>query len=158
MHERNKDNLTWCLENEKRLKRVKPDPQRAQDHIQKAKHNLKAIMHNIAGGFTDWAVAQAYYAMYHALLAILVKNGYESKNHACTIAAAEQLIKEKKTVMTLDDLAVIMTAEQYAPEEAKGLREKFQYGIETEVNEALLERLIKNAKSIVEKAEISLQE
>jgi len=41
------------------------------------KHNLRAADYNIKGGFSDWGVSQSYYAMYHSLLAVLFKLGYE---------------------------------------------------------------------------------
>lgn len=44
------------------------------------------------------------------------------------------------------------------PKDAKSLREEFQYGTETKVNEELLKNLVENAKKIVEKVEITLSE
>lgn len=153
-----KTKLDWCLLKETRLKRILPSPVRAREHIDKAKHNLLAVDYNIKGGFTDWAVSQAYYAMYHALLAILFKHGYESQNHECTITAVEYLIKTKKVKLELADIAFIRTAEQMKPQDAKALREEFQYGAKTDVNKEILGFLIKKAKEIVEKIELVLQE
>lgn len=79
-----------------------PNPARSREHIEKAKHNLLAADYNVKGGFSDWAVSQAYYAMYHALLAILFKHGYESQNHECTITAVEYLIKIKKVKLGIE--------------------------------------------------------
>ena len=56
-------------------------------------HNLRAADYNIKGDFSDWGVSQSYYSMYHSLLAVLFKLGYESKNHECTINAVEYLIE-----------------------------------------------------------------
>lgn len=88
--------LEWCLQKETRMKIIQPNQKLSIQHIEKAKHNLLAMNYNIKGGFSDWAVSQSYYAMYHALLAILFKKGYESKNHECTINAIEFLINKKK--------------------------------------------------------------
>ncbi|MBS3124217.1 HEPN domain-containing protein [Candidatus Woesearchaeota archaeon] len=100
--------------------------------------------------------SQAYYAMYHGLLAILYKFGYESKNHECTISTVEYLIEIKKIELDLMDVAFIRTTEQMKPKDAKSLREEFQYGTKTDVNKELLNNLVMGAKEIVEKIEIVL--
>ena len=96
--------------------------------------------------------------MYHALLAILFKRGYESKNHECTINAVEYLIEEGKINLDLKDIAFIRTTEQMTSKDAKSLREEFQYGTETTVNEKILKELLGNTKRIVEKIESALNE
>jgi len=150
------EKLDWCLESEKRMKRVVPNIKLSKDHIDKAKHNLKAADFNIQGGFSDWAVSQLYYSMYHSLLAILFMKGYESKNHECTINTIEYLIEKGEISLELRDIAFIRTTEQMTQKDAKSLREEFQYGTETEVNKELLNELIRRSKDIVEKVEIIL--
>ncbi len=157
-NKQNKSRLSWCLENEKRLRIIPPSSAKAREHIEKAKHNLLAADYNIQGGFDDWAVSQAYYAMYHVLLSILYKHGYESRNHECTITAVESLIKTNKIKFDTADIMFIRTAEQMKTQDAKSLREEFQYGAKTDVNKELLMNLLKRAKEIVEKVEILLEE
>ena len=152
--QRNK--LDWCLSNESRLRKIPPNNLRSKEHIEKAKHNLLASDYNVKGGFNDWAVSQAYYAMYHGLLAILYKFGYESKNHECTISAVEHLIETKKIQLDIKDIAFIRTTEQMKMQDAKSLREEFQYGTKTDVNKEILNSLIRKSKEIVEKIEIVL--
>jgi uncharacterized protein (UPF0332 family) len=153
-----KQKLDWCLARETRMKRIKPNDKLSDEHINKAKHNLRAADYNIKGGFSDWGVSQSYYSMYHSLLAVLFKLGYESKNHECTISAVEYLIEEGKIDLDLKDIAFIRTTEQMTSKDAKSLREEFQYGTETTVNEKLLRELLENAKRVVEKIEIALGE
>lgn len=152
-----KSKLGWCLEKESRMKAIKPSDKISKEHIEKAKHNLKAMNYNIQGGFEDWAVSQAYYAMYHSLLAVLFKKGYESRNHECTINTIECLIEQKQINLDMKDIAFIRTTQQMTKKDAKSLREEFQYGTQTSVNKILLQELVKNAKDIVEKVEIALQ-
>ena len=152
------EKLNWCLARESRMKKIKPNDKLSEEHINKAKHNLKAADYNIQGGFSDWGVSQSYYAMYHSLLSILFKMGYESKNHECTINAVEYLIEKGKINLDLKDIAFIRTTEQMTSKDAKSLREEFQYGTKTTVNERLLKDLLDNAKKIVEKIEIALNE
>ena len=153
---KHKSVLDWCLSDADRLKKIFPNGKKAKEHIEKAKHNLLAADYNIKGGFEDWAVSQCYYAMYHGLLAVLYKYGFESKNHSCTISAVEYLIKNKKVDLDVLDIAFIRTAEQMKVKDAKSLREEFQYGTKTDVNKELLENLIKKAREIVEKIEVIL--
>lgn len=37
-----RDKLSWCLKDEKRMRKIKPNENLSKEHIQKAKHNLKA--------------------------------------------------------------------------------------------------------------------
>ena len=148
--------LKWCLGSEKRMKKIAPNSKLSKGHIEKAKHNLKAADFNIQGGFSDWAVSQLYYAMYHSLLAVLFQKGFESKNHECTINTIKYLIEKKEIGLDKEDIAFIRTTEQITQKDAKSLREEFQYGTKTEVNKILLDELIKKSKEIVEKIEVIL--
>jgi uncharacterized protein (UPF0332 family) len=153
-----KDKLSWCLKNEKRMRKINPNDKLSKEHIQKAKHNIKAADYNFQGHFDDWAVSQSYYAMYHALLAILFKKGFESKNHECTISTVEFLIEAKEISLSMEDLSFIRTTEQMTTKDAKSLREEFQYGTKTDVNKVLLTELLQKSKAIVEKIEAMLGE
>lgn len=68
------------------------------------------------------------------------------------------MIEEGKIHLGLKDIAFIRTTERMTSKDAKSLREEFQYGTETTVNEKLLKELIENAKNVVEKIEIALSE
>ena len=94
--------------------------------------------------------------MYHGLLAILYHFGYESKNHECTISAVEYLIEIKSIQLDIKDIAFIRTTEQMKMQDAKSLREEFQYGTKTDINKEILNSLIKKSKEIVEKIEVAL--
>ncbi len=151
-----KSKLDWCIKNEL-IKKISPNDKISKEHIEKAKHNLRAAEHCLKG-FGDWVVSQCYYTMYHSLLAILFKKGYESRNHECTINAVDYLIETKEIIFDKEDISYIRTAEQMTPKDAKSLREEFQYGTKTKVNEILLNELLKKSKEIVEKVEILLNE
>ncbi len=153
-----KTKVDWCLSNEDRMRRIPPNTIISKEHIAKAKHNLLAADYNMNGGFNDWAISQAYYAMYHSLLAILYKHGFESKNHECTISTVEFLIRAKKVNLNIGDIAFIRTTEQMKMQDAKSLREEFQYGTKTDINKEILINLIRKAKELVEKTEITLND
>ena len=94
------------------------------------------------------------YATYHGLLSLLYKFGFESKNHECTFEAIKYLIESKKINLELKDIAFIKTTEQINAQDAKSLREEFQYGTKTDVNNEIINELAKRAKEIVEKIEL----
>lgn len=156
--QKNKSKLDWCLKDEKRMKRILPNEKLSREHLDKAKHNLKAADFNLGGGFDDWVVSQLYYAIYHSLLEILFKKGFESKNHECTINTIEYLAEKGEIDLSLEDIAFVRTTEQMTSKDAKSLREEFQYGTKTEVNKILLDELNRKSKELVEKVEVILNE
>ena len=151
----------WCLRQTKGggrgLKKVEPDLTLTNNHIKKALHNLRAVDYNIQGGFKDWAVSAAFYAMYHSLLAILAKFGYESKNQECTVAGVEHFIKEDMIKLDKRFINMFKRTSSMMPKDVKMLREEFQYGTETEVDKNLLDRLKNNAKEFVEATQVALE-
>jgi|SRR3989338_375696 len=98
--------VDWCLEKAKKelqlserhrgLVKVKPNLDNARNHITKAEHNLAAISYFSEGGFSDWSMSAAFYSLYHCLLAIAQKFGYESGNQECTITLIKWLKENKK--------------------------------------------------------------
>ena len=63
----------------------------AKEHIEKAKHNLLAADYNVKGNFNDWAVSQAYYAMYHKATSLFYLAGIKCENHTATILLLKDL-------------------------------------------------------------------
>lgn len=150
--------LKWCLNKAEKegkehrgLKKVQPDMEKANEYIKKAIHNLNVMQYLMKGGFVDWAVSACFYTMYHCLLAILAKHGYESRNQECTFAAVEVLIKEKKAGISLEQLKMIASFdEKSTSEEIIKLREKFQYGTETVLDSTIVKKLVDEAKEFIE--------
>jgi len=150
--------IKWCLdkgkiesEKHKGLKKVSPDKLRADKHIEKAEHYLDATLYLKEGEYTDIAVSTVFYSMYHCLLALLAKHGYESRNQKCTFACVEDLIT--KGVINLDIAWVKKIAdydESNSSEDIITLREEFQYGTETNVNTEKLNSIIEEAKKFRE--------
>jgi len=82
--------------------------------------------------------------MYHCLLAILAKFGYERRNQECTFAAVAYLIQEKK--LDLDEKWIAaMRTEHEGENELVSLREKFQYSASTRMEPDRIIALIKQA-------------
>ena len=133
--------LRYCInkaknegEKHRGIRVIEPDLARAGRHIEKAKHNVKAMLYLIKGNFLDWAVNASFYSMYHCCLAILAKFGYESRNQDCTFAAIETLIEEKKVSLPLEKLRRISLPDRgntLDTDEVIELREDAQYSTET---------------------------
>lgn len=148
--------MKWCFdrgeEGEKHsgLKEVEPSVEIAREHIDKAKHYLDATLY-LRKKFSDVAVTQAFYVIYHCLLAILAKHGYESRNQRCTFAAIEFLIEEGKIDLDIEKIRKIATydTKKAREEEVIALREEFQYGVETKVEKDKLDILIDDAKEYI---------
>ena len=110
------------------------------------------------GGYVDWAVSAGFYAMYHCLLAILAKNGYESRNQECTFAAIEILIREGKSETSLESLKKIASFDGRAKtQEIIKLREEFQYGTETILATGRIKEIIDEAKELIETTKMDLK-
>lgn len=140
------------------INKIDVDRIKIEGHIIKAKHYLKAMSYNIMGGFSDVAVSNAFYAMYHSLLALLLKLGYEAKNQECAINAVQYFIENKKIKLDIKYIDIIRRTSENKPKDAKTLREEFQYGIEISVNKDILNLVKNNAIDFVETIEKTLKE
>jgi uncharacterized protein (UPF0332 family) len=166
-----KNKVEWCLRKAERelkesykhrgLVKVKPDLEKANDFIIKAEHYLKATEYLKKGNFSDISASTVFYAMYHCLLAIAAKFGYESENQECTFAVINNLIEdgkidfEKKLLDKISSLEVNETDEKTIVE----VREKYQYGTELNMeDEDLYFQLVELAKTILSKAKVIIME
>lgn len=149
--------MQWCLkkgeegEKHRGLKVMAPNKKHAKEHVEKAQRYLKVTEYLKSGNYPDIAVIQAFYAMYHSLLAILSNFGYESRNQKCTFACVEYLIEKNK--INLDRIWIRKIA-TYHPEgnqeDIISLREEFQYGRTTDFNAAKLDKIIVDAKELID--------
>ena len=89
-------------ERHKGLRKIEPSEERIIGHISKAMHNYKAMIFFQRNGFSDWSASAAFYCLYHSLLALIAKEGYESRNQSCTFALVEQMIENGKVSLTKD--------------------------------------------------------
>src|SRR3989338_1627219 len=125
-----------------------PDLTAASAHINKAEHNLNALLYLENGGFSDWSVSAGFYCVYHCFLAILAKEGYESRNQECTLAAIEHLIEINKIKIDQKFVYALMQYDERKHTESTiiELRESLQYGAGTQANVNDLSKLKKLCK------------
>ena len=153
----------WCLKQGKKgrkhkgLKKIEPDFNEAEKQIKKALSDLSTMQYLYEGNKTDWVSSAAFYAMYHSLLAILYKLGYESRNQECTMNAIEYFIKKGK--LKIDENYIKMVRNlQETEKDAKKIREDMQYGSKTQMDDDRCKVLMNDAKNFVEKMRIILNE
>lgn len=96
------NHLKWCLKDERRLVKTKPDLDLAQKHLKKSEYNHGIVQTLEKQKIYDWALNIGFYSIYHCFLAILSKYGYESKNQSCTITVLLNLIEQKKLNLDKD--------------------------------------------------------
>ncbi len=155
--------FSWCLkqgekgEKHKGLKKIEPNLEESEKQIKKALSDLNTMQYLYDGNKTDWVASAAFYAMYHSLLAILYKLGYESRNQECTINAVEYFIQ--KGILSIDkDYIKLIRSLQETEEDAKKIREDLQYSSKTQLGDKRCLALMSNSKEFVEKMRKALEE
>lgn len=158
--------FNWCLkqgekgEKHKGLKKLeKPDLKESEAHVKKAESDLQTMQYLFDGNKTDWVASTAFYAMYHILLALLHKLGYESRNQECTINAIEHFMEEGLISLEQEYIDMIRLAqEQETKRDAKTVREEYQYGSETSMEVSLCNQLMEKARKFVDRVKEVIEE
>lgn len=158
-----KNKVEWCIRKaERELKesdkhrgmvKVKPDLEKAKSHINKAEHYLRATAYLKKGNFSDISASTIFYSMYHCLLAIAAKFGYESENQECTFALIHSLIEDNKIDFKEELLNKISSLDAKDTDEKTTVevREKYQYGTELSIKDDLYKELFELTNKVMEK-------
>lgn len=164
-----KNKVDWCLKKaEKELKqgkkhrgllKVEPNLEKAREHIKKAEHYLKATSYLKKGDFSDISTSTIFYSMYHCLLAIAVKFGYESRNQECTFALINSLIEDNKIDFEKEILDKIASLDVKTDEKTSvEVRERYQYGTSLSINDNLYKELFELAQEVISKTKEIIEE
>jgi uncharacterized protein (UPF0332 family) len=167
-HAQNK--VEWCLKKAERelkesnkhrgLIKAGSDLEKAKDYTTKAEHYLKATEYLKKGNFSDISASTVFYSMYHCLMAIAIKFGYESKNQECTFALIYSLIEDNKISIEKELLDKITSLEIQETDETitSNIREKYQYGTELSIkDDKLYRKLLELAKLILSKTKLIIK-
>jgi len=162
-----KDKLKNCLkegkkgERHKGLKEVKPSMEIAQEHIKKAIHNFNAIDTFYRAGYSDWSASAAFYCLYHCLLALISKKGFESRNQTCTFELIENMIENKEISLTKEELKEIfdkdVTEDLNHSTKILDIRENMQYSVKTSLEEKEFQFLKQRTKFLLDKLRIEVE-
>lgn len=165
-----KNKVEWCLKKAERelkegkkhrgLVRIKPNPEKAKDYINKAEHYLKATEYLKEGNFSDISASTVFYSMYHCLLAIAAKFGYESRNQECAFALIYSLIEDNKIDFEEELLNKISSLNVKETDEKTStkVREEYQYGTKLSIKDDLYKELFELAKEVISKAKMVIEE
>ena len=155
--------LKWCLcqgeKNGKKhtgLKKIDKNIAESVNQLRKANSDLGTMQYLYHGNKTDWVASTAFYAMYHSLLAVLYRLGYESRNQECTIIAIESFMQEG--IIKLEQKYIDMIRSLQDEEDARSIREEMQYGSKTAMEKRRCETLMNQAKDFVERISRVLEE
>lgn len=163
------DKLKKCFDEGKKagerhngLRKIPPNNEIAQEHMAKALHNFKAMSSFRNTGFSDWSASSAFYALYHGLLAILSKKGFESRNQSCTFALVEDFIRKGELEhLTISDIREIFDkniADDLAhSSKILDIREKMQYSTKTQLADEEFQFLKKRTRELLDKIRIELE-
>ncbi|KKP28178.1 MAG: hypothetical protein UR15_C0031G0006 [Parcubacteria group bacterium GW2011_GWA2_31_28] len=142
-------------ERHKGLKKIVADKDRVRCHLDKAIHNFKAMASFQKIGFSDWSASAAFYTLYHCLLALVAKEGYESRNQSCTFALVEDMIEKGKISLTKADVREIfdkdVTTDLEHSNKILDLRENWQYSTKTALEEEEFLELKRRIKKLFDK-------
>jgi uncharacterized protein (UPF0332 family) len=140
-----KEKLKDCLkegmkgERHKGLRKTDVSMESFKGHIEKAIHNFNAMDFFHQSGYSDWSASASFYSLYHILLAMIAKNGYESRNQSCTFALIEEMIDKKEIKLTKEELKEIydkdVTYDLAHSNKILDIRERMQYSIKTILEE-----------------------
>ncbi len=166
-----KSKVEWCLKKaEQELKnegkhrglvRIDPNILKAREHIAKDEHNLKMMINLKDTEFSDWCGAAAFYAMYHGLLAIAAKIGYESGNHECTFALITNLAESGTinfNIALLENISKLEPTRQLEKETVTEIREQYQYGTKLSMDDRTYDGLIGKVKQILGESKKVIEE
>lgn len=156
-----KDKLKECMkegkkgERHKGLREIEPSMKTAQGYISKAIHNLNAIDAFHEDGYSDWSASAAFYCLYHCLLALIAKKGFESRNQSCTFALVESMIENNEISLTKEELKEIFdkdtTEDLSHSNKILDIRENMQYSIKTALEEKEFQFLKQRTKFLFDK-------
>ena len=142
-------------ERHKGLRKIGINKELIDKKLEKAKHNLNAVSEFKNIGYSDWSASAAFYALYHCLLALLIKFGYQSRNQNCTFAFVEDLINRKKIPLNLEELKEIfdrdITEDLSHSEKILDIRETMQYSFKTSLNDKEFNKLLERTKLLFDK-------
>jgi len=163
-----KDKLEKCFEEGERggerhkgLRKIEANEELIDKHLAKAAHNLNAVTDFKNMGYSDWSASAAFYALYHCLLALVAKFGYQSINQSCTFAFVEDLINKGKISLTLEDLKEIfdkdIAEDLVHSEKILDIRETMQYSFKTSLNDEEFNKLLERTKLLFNKLRIEVE-
>ena len=127
-------------------------------HLEKANHNMLFFEKNINDSkFNDWLIVTLYYALYHAVLALIVRKGYSSKNHTASLVfLIKYYANLKEDILLINELSIRKEdAELYT--KLKEDRHKASYESKVEFTDKNIQYYKQRVKEFIQKTEELIQ-
>ncbi len=155
------------------VRKIETSPSLSKIHLDKAFHNLDFANFTVQNQvninkrigdetYYDWVIVIAYYAMYHAAMALLCKMGYKAGTHLATICVLckECLGKtlEKKDIENISAILELSEEEIKEIGRAKERREKASYSGSVSFEKHLAEMTLDDARKFINKVADILEE
>ena len=126
-----------------------PEEEEIEALIERAKRRLDAAYHLFKEGFYEDAVSRAYYSMYFAAKALLLKKDISVKTHRGLVS---------KFGLEFVDEGVVEKYYGRALRIAEELREEADYSISREISKEEAESIIEDAEKFLERIKRALEE
>ena len=170
---KDKKECKFWLDNYIKKKILKKVSDEAKLHLKRTDHNLtfanwiiekhKDEIPKIFGGdnFYDWVISIYYYAIYHAALALMSKEGFTSKNHSATLAFLIYHHYHSEKALDKEDVELIVSSLDREDIETLGiskeLREKACYDVHESFEKKLAEQIREQAVDFANKIKLLLK-
>ncbi|MBU7047818.1 MAG: HEPN domain-containing protein [Theionarchaea archaeon] len=86
-----------CLK-ERRLIKIQISDEMITKEIGSAEYDLHQAEESFLKGDFKWSSIQAYYSMFHAVRALILRKGYREKSHYCLLVALRELYVKTEEV------------------------------------------------------------
>jgi len=163
----------FWLDNYIRKKILKKSSDESRLHLRRTDHNLtfanwiiekhKDEIPEVFEGdnFYDWVISIYYYAIYHAALALISKEGFTSKNHSATLAFLIYYHYHSRKALDKQDVELIASSLNREDIETLGvskeLREKACYDVHESFEKKLTEQIRGQAVDFANKIKLLLK-
>lgn len=133
--------------------------ERAQDNFAFAQwvmnKNENEIPNTLHKSHYDWTITISYYAVYHAIAALVNKEGYSSKSHMAILCFIILHHFHKNSLLTEHELTLVATSfnkeDIQTVGSAKELRERACYDVHESFEKTIAERLLVDIQIIIDK-------
>lgn len=142
-------------ERHKGLRKIQISQETINGHVNKAIHNFNAMDTFYRAGYSDWSASASFYSLYHLLLSLIAKKGFESRNQSCTFALIEDMINKREICLTKEELKEIfdkdVTEDLEQSNKILDIRENMQYSVKTALKEQEFLSLKERTKFLFDK-------
>src|SRR3989344_9382703 len=130
--------IDWCKKQKNGIELIEPNDDLAKAYIKKAEDSLSASL--VLSNNKDWKISSLYYTMYFSVYSILMKIGIKCGIHSCTIAFAENFLKE---YLNKEDIHLLKNSMK--------ARIDTQYYTDKNISDSLYNQMISNAPILLAK-------